>query len=52
MTKFWRRIYIVLTAPVEVLGCAIVGAWRYGRDGWFNVIDAWAETSLHHRGRE
>lgn len=36
-----RRLYIILTAVPEVLGCAVIGAWRGATDGARNVLDAW-----------
>lgn len=36
-----RRLYIVVTAPLEVIGCAIVGCYRGAIDGVENVIHAW-----------
>jgi hypothetical protein len=39
-----RRLYIIVTAPLEVIGCALWGAARGLRDGVLNVRDAWRET--------
>jgi hypothetical protein len=36
-----RKLYVILTAPFEVLGCSIVFAWRGAKHGAENVRDAW-----------
>jgi hypothetical protein len=44
------RMYLIATAPIEVIGCAFWGAWRGLRDGWLNVRDEWHERRMReHR---
>lgn len=47
-----RKIYIVLTSPLEVLGCAFVGAWFGARDGYRNIRDAWKRDARSTGQRE
>lgn len=35
------RIFLVLIAPLEIAGCAIVGAWKGFKMGIENVRDEW-----------
>lgn len=34
---------VIVTAPIEVFGCAVIGAWRGAKDGCLNVRDALAK---------
>jgi len=40
-----RRLFIILIAPIEVLACAVVGAWEGAVDGINNVADAWRQPN-------
>lgn len=53
ITNPWvYRALVIVLAPVEVIGCACVGAWRYGRDGAGNIRDAWRQAPSAARARQ
>lgn len=42
--RWLRRTLIVITAPIEIIGLALIGAWVYGKDGVSNVVNGWRDS--------
>lgn len=42
-----RKLYIIFTVPLELIGCAIWGGYLGGRDAIRNIREAWAERGRH-----
>jgi hypothetical protein len=40
------KLWIIVTAPIEVIGCAIINAWRGAKVGAENVRHAWKTGQL------
>jgi hypothetical protein len=43
-TRWRRRLFIVAVAPVEIVACAFIAAWRQVGDSLLVIRDEWNDA--------